>query len=485
MRGVVSMSLVAVFCWACGKGEVAVAAPLDIHLENQDSPSEARGRPEVAAWVAIGATASPLATQLSIEEELLGVERIFGRDDGLMLFAGGPNTRGVLVAGGEDDALLHELGELMGAATYPSHFRPLAVEPHAAATAREIRSTLRAALAGGGDGKTKGAPLVVWLAGHGDEVAFPTHAQVGVWGADSFTQVDLAEVLRSGTRPAVLIATQCHGGGFAEALFAVDDACGAFSAPWSLPASGCDPDPDAARTSYGAMLLRALDAPLDLDGDGLVGRSEVHAAAVAALDIDTPSIDVPRLSSQIWLESWAMREGLVAPADTVLTELPEEGEILRSIAARHGLSAASIDGEVETARRRYDALVELEGQRWDAVDAAAIEVRTALWSRWPELESAWHPAFAATFSTERTALDAFFEGDPRVVMWRRLREAVAFASSEIDAAERVLRGFERVQVALHTQRLATLARAEPAIYERFERLRRCERRALPRKRPHE
>jgi hypothetical protein len=167
-----------VFVSACSPRPEADAAPRPTPQTKSPAPTppgpapRLRDPPPHPAWVIIGAVTGPTMNQLSIEEEVAAVEDMLGPDRGILLYAGGPASRGVLVSGRAEgastDALLLLVGDLVGGATLrESHYRPLSVNPHEPASATRIRSALARALDAPGD------RLTVWLAGHGEQAAEP------------------------------------------------------------------------------------------------------------------------------------------------------------------------------------------------------------------------------------------------------------------------------------------------------------------------
>lgn len=512
-RGRWASSLTALTLLACARGApgpepgpapdgTGHASDLEPVPTGRPTPARLREAPIHPAWVIIGAVSGPSMNQLSIEEELAAVEELLGADRGILLYAGGPRSRGVLAKNSPPSAphpsapspgpaarapraaLLERLAPLLGATTLAdSHFRPLSVSPHEAATRARILEALTRALRASGD------RLVVWLAGHGHEVAEPWDAVVSTWGGARFANADLADLftLEGAVRPLHLIATQCYGGGFADALVDRPDlGCGAFAAIWSLPASGCDPAPDAPRTSYGVHLRRALSGELrtpDLDGDGQVGLSEAHVGAVLSLD----GIDVPTLSSQYLLGRAVGLSEVGEPdpdVDELLPdELLEERHLVDSLLARLGVTLHTFDQAYSEASEQWSTLLEDNTWQRDELSQAEGEARGALLARWPELEDPWRPDFSRTLEREGEAILRFLDESPELAVWLH---ALEVRDQHLEAeyrAELAVRSFERVTVPLTTLRFAVKAFENPEIHRRFWMLRHCERSPVPMRRP--
>jgi hypothetical protein len=488
------VGLVVALSAACSSRSVETSVKGPESLENRDNGAMADGEaakaiatdavgavvtrriPERIDWVGIGATTGPSMNQLSIEDELLAVEQRFGGNHGLLYFAGGPGSRGVQVAGrsADGDTLLLTLGELFGAATdRRTHYRSLRLEPHGPATRDAIHDGLAHALS------PSSRPLLVWLAGHGGEVEELADAEVGTWGGGVWSRADLESLLSASRRPVRLIGTQCYGAGFAEALLSREDSCGAFAAVWTLPASGCDPSPDAARTSYGPFLLRAIESARDLDGDGRVGLSEAHVAAVLQVD----GIDVPILSSQHLLYTKIEEEPELSPSPDG-DGLFEEAALLDEVEARLGVKPFELSAAITAAQEAYEDAGRQDDEVAERELEASASARASVLSRWPELEDPWHPDFAPTLERDREAIARHLRTDPVFEAWLVATEARANSLDYFSQCERHLRALVRFEVALGTMRRAALARERmPSLYERFLRLRACEREPLPSRTP--
>lgn len=437
-------------------------------------PPEPRPLPASVSFIALGATSSPSMTQLSIEEELAAVEALLGPDQGLLVFAGGVGTRGIQVADRDPpDRLLELLGTLAQASTdHSTRLTPLTLRPHFAATRAGV--TAAWGLAAAGDG-----PLTLWLAGHGEQVERPEDAAVALWGGAAFTQAELAELLGATRRPLTLIATQCYGAGFAEALPPGEAMCGAFASVWDLPASGCDPSPDAPRKSYGTHLRAALTdiAGADLDGDGRVSLAEAHVQAVIAVD----GIDVPVLSSQHAL----LREVDVDHEGTAERRLVEGGipagtpreerRIIESLTARLELRVDELDGALALASVELEKALDEDDAQRRRTDEAAAAVRALLYARWPALEDAWHPDFRAVLDSQREAVTAFLRASPEVLDWDGERDRLAVTSDLAYTRELAARRLERAVLNLDVARSLARLPTGSAARSHFDAKRACER----------
>jgi hypothetical protein len=395
-------------------------------------------------WLAIGGGATPESTEISLEQNMqLARETLPGA--GRVLFAGGSGSLSVrtLDEDAPADALLVQLGDLFQPRNgRTSHYVATSLQAPPASLPR-VEDELETAFSHGD------APLLVYIAAHGDQGDHARDNAVALWGGRNLSVARLAELHDAHPRPLRLISASCFSGGFAELAFTDADEqrgatraprCGVFAGTWDRETSGCDPDPDRRKQEgYSLHLLQALrgrdrdGAPLparvlDLDGDGHVSLLEAHThAAIAA-----QSIDVPTTTAQRYLRAVQTKRAAI---DMAL--VPEEAAVVRRLGAELGLS------DEHAAERRADAvdrrLHELDAQL-DAADTRVqeryAELSGRLLARWPVLDDAYHPDFAATLARDHTEIERALSSWP---------EAQAHAGAQQEAEE--LEGrYERVEV---------------------------------------
>lgn len=441
--------------------------------------------PEPLRWLVIGGGATPEFNQVSIEQDLLLAQEVFGTG-GALLFAGGPGSHGVQVEDVEarGDPLLAKLAELFAprggrAATY----RPTQSSPIAAATRSNALAAVKQAVA------QPGPLLRLYLAGHGERGEPPREDGLSLWGQTSLRVGELAEALDEAERPVQVVATSCFSGAFAEIVFARAEQaagpsptirCGLFAATAEREASGCDPNPDrAAQEGYALHFLNALRGrdrggeplpltQLDLDGDGTISPLEAHARARIA----GQGIDVPTTTSERWLYVAAPARGKSRPA-----ALPEDDAVIAGLSAALGLTgeseaAVALEHVLKDTSSAYERLDAASGREDDAYRAAAAE----LLARFPVLDDPWHPDFAPTLAAHRQQIEALLAESALYAAFRAAQEEVAAVQAEI--AELLARSarLERLLRALRVRTLAARlkARGGPG-WARYEALLACER----------
>ncbi len=439
--------------------------------------------PEPLRWIAAGGGGTPEFNQVSIEQDLGLARETFGTG-GLLLFAGGRGSHGVQVQvkQPQGDALLRELGELFGPrGGRDAVYRRTTLAVDAAATAENLRLALARA------SKSGAAPLLVYLAGHGQRGEQPSEAAMDLWGQVPLQAFELAAVLDAGTRPVRLVMTTCFSGGFAELVFVDADAarrraargrCGLFAATAEREASGCDPNPDrAAQEGYGLHFLNALagrdragqPAAIDLDGDGRVSLLEAHARARSA----SAGIDVPTTTSERWLRAVPGLHGRAK-------ELPqlEDDAVISALAGELGVAGGEVEVKTILEQVQKDML-EVTGRIDQAVQAEDAAYRLAaaeLLARWPVLDDPWHPDFAATLAREREAIAGRMAGSEALAGYRAARDRGDAARGELGVMMARSAKLERLVRALETRRLAGRLKARGgADWAVYEELLACER----------
>jgi hypothetical protein len=385
------------------------------------------------------------------------------------------------------DALLLALGELFTprggrAATY----RPTALTPIAAATARNALAALKAAVA------EPGPPLLVYLAGHGERGESPRLGGIGLWGQDNLRVAELAEVLDAARRPVHVVATSCFSGSFGELAFrgadpaagAASGRCGLFAATAERESSGCDPNPDrAAQEGFGLHFLNALrgrdraGAPLpaeelDVDGDGKISLLEAHARARIA----GGGIDVPTTTSERWLRAAAPARGRA-----VLVSLPEEERVIARLEQSLGIrSEAAAIGTLGQAFKDMDAAQQRLAAASEREDAAFREVAGELLSRWPVIDDPWHPDFAATIERHREDISRRLADSPAYASFRAAQTEAGAAQDAVGELLARSARLERLVRAYENRALAGRLKARGgAAWEHYAALLACERSGLP------
>jgi hypothetical protein len=317
------------------------------------------------------------------------------------------------------DALLVALGALFSPRNGRDS-RYQATSLHArAASLPGVEAELEAAFAHGTD------PLLVYIAAHGEQGDTARDNSVVLWGGRALSAARLAELHDAHPRPLRLVSASCYSGGFAELVWKAADEkqgvshaprCGLFAGTWDSETSGCDPDPDRRKQEgYSLHVLQALrgrdrdGAPLplrelDVDGDGRVSLLEAHVHATIA----GQSIDVPTTTSERYLRAVQTRS---APSETAL--VPEEAAVVARLGAELGLpTQAAVRERWEALDERLRALDDKLDAADDASQRAYAELAGRLLARWPVLDDAFHPDFAATLQRERKAIASALDSWP-------------------------------------------------------------------------
>jgi hypothetical protein len=383
-------------------------------VEHEAAPgSSARARPDgVLRFLAVGGGPTPESNEVSLEQDIDLVRRSLP-EPGLVLFAGGSNAESVreLDPTPKGDAVKAALGELVAPRIgRSSRYRAPRFRAERA-TLENVERALASALS------QAGPPLLMHVAGHGEQGQEARGNVVVLWGGRALSVGHLAELHEQHTRGLRLVATSCFSGGFADLAFEHADAgsgqsarvprCGLFAGTWDRETSGCDPNPDRrAQESYGLHFVHALSgkrkdgaalelAQADFDQDGRLGLLDAHTWA----SIEAVSFDVPTTTSERWLRH--VNAGS-APIDAKL--LPEAAALTRQLG-----NALNLRDENAVAQRWSVLTAQLEelGMLLDRADEelALREAAhaTLLLEQWPVLDDPFHPDFEPTFAARSRA----------------------------------------------------------------------------------
>ncbi len=435
-------------------------------------------------FLAIGGGATPESTEVSLEQDIDLVRRTLP-GAGSVLFAGGSESQSVreLTPSPRGDVLLRALGELFQPRSgRQSKYRAPRFDADRA-TVAGVEESLSAALSSGSE------PLLVYVAAHGDQGSAPRENSIALWGGRPFTVERLAELHERHSRPLRLVATSCYSGGFAELAFAHADEhagpsetprCGVFAGTWDRQTSGCDANPDRrAQESYGLHFIHALAradragrplAPelVDFDHDGKVGLLDAHTRARIA----AASLDVPTTTSERWLRK---AEPGTAPIDQKI--LPEDAAVVAALGAALNLrDEAAVERRAKAIDRRIGDLSNALDDADDRLDETVAALTSSLLARWPVLDDAYHPDFAAMLARNRAAIREMLERSPEAearAEAQRVVEGLDEQLSDVEVEEaRVLR-LSRAYETLH-HAAALMKRGGPAA-RYYQALLACER----------
>ena len=440
-----------------------------------------------------GGGPSPEYNQISLEQDIAAIVALSPKDRTAVFFAGGPETRAVQVLdteprGSDVDALLGNFFDPRGGRE--AHYEPTSLRVHGAATRTEILGALQHALL-----DNTSSPLFVFLSGHGQGGDTRPDSQFLTWGEETITPHDIAPLLeRSPARPVRFVITSCFSGGFSEMIFhgagapyeVIDgDHCGIFAAPWDLPASGCDPNPDrAAQEGYTAIFMNALrglarnGTPLprehiDFDGDGKISLAEAHARGV----IDSESLDEPTTTSERFLE---IAEAAVKTGTKTVFAWAENDAVIRELEAKYDVhsrqEAFARWEQNRAAAKALDANSELLTTEQELFHRA----EAALLARYPVLNDPWHPDYVELVANHEDAILAFFENSPEIAAWSSAHERVESIAEQRDDLDVAVAPYNRLIRAYDARSRANqLAARGGRNLERFKQFLACERSVLP------
>lgn len=435
-------------------------------------------------YVAIGGGATPESTEVSLEQNLALLQRVLP-GPGVLLFAGGPGSASVRVLDERTppDPLLVRLGDLFQPRpARHSRYRASRLDAGPASLA-DVERALGAALGRGDE------PLLVFVAAHGEQGEHARDNSVVLWGGGRLSAARLAELHDARPRPLRVVSASCFSGGFSELAFAQAleelgparaPRCGLFAGTWDRETSGCDPDPDRRnQESYALHFLHALERrdrdgeplsqdAIDFDGDGGVSLLEAHTrAAIAARSIDVPTTTSERYLRTVQAKTVSNARFALAEQRALLAQLGARLDVPTEADAhaRH----AELTAQIAELEARFDG-AQLRG------DAVYGELAARLLGRFPALDDAYHPDFAATLRRDRLAITAALDGWPEARRNAEAEREVARIEAQLQALDVQEAQLTRLLRAYETQALAS------ALHERngpelahYQKLLACER----------
>jgi hypothetical protein len=316
-----------------------------------------------------------------------------------------------------------------------------------------------------------GESALLYFTGHGSPGTLKTKAGeepdydntlYSLWGERDLSVREVAPMISAipARTPLVVVAVQCHSGGFGNLLFESGDSkrpalardfCGFFAATGDRQSSGCTPDVDEAGYEdftthfFGALSNRGRAgrrvATADFDGDRRVSMLEAFAYA----SLHDRSIDVPTCTSSVFLA--ALYEPQRSWYDWKFSRLearatPWQKAMLRGLSRRLDLRG---EARLSDAARQAWALSEFlsgdsesEGQPsanarepWpDSVVEQGEALREDVLERWSRLKQ---PDGSPSYQSARDEAFKYVRAHP--TLWRELAEHIERENKRSDAAE--------------------------------------------------
>ena len=457
-------------------------------------------------YLLIGGGPTPKDSQVSIEKNVIWIDgmmraRPFASHE--LLFASGPTGRPDVVLHAPEEALVQRwlpLARLYGEQKAAmSIFRRNEV-PNVSAGASEanVAAALGRNLAGLGPGDS----LFFVYNGHGSgELSDTSRNALRLWGETRLDVREFGELLDGRKDGATVraIFPQCYSGGFARSLFkdpvrpdvgAVrPNFCGFYSVTDRVEAEGCTPGIDVGEyRDYSTFFFAALDgktrlsAPLrvsaDTDQDGTVSLAEAHSYAY----VEGITTDVPRSSSEEYLERWQ-------PWYTRWQSTPRPGpsnpymDVAVRLASRLGASERTVTSLATFAISQRRSL-ERQISKLDGQIAATKEEEQALRKRlladfqleWPAAAQPHTAAYWSLVEQDATPMLAWIVAQPQYTRLEALQSTQeALELQRLDLRRRDA-AFARLDRALM---LATIREnfdrfASDAERRQYDALRQCE-----------
>lgn len=252
------------------------------------------------------------------------------------------------------------------------------------------------------------------------------------------TRLSVRELERLLTRvhpevPVRMLFTQCYSGGFLhtirpggarEGALATGKRCGFAAESEDRESEGCSPSIKIGEyrdyTTYFFAALRGktrLGGPvardIDRNGDGVLSLHEAHLYVLR----DADNADLPRSSSEMYLERW--QPWYLRWIDTGAVPDNEYGRLAQELANRLGLSSGQTfaAGRIRSRRDELSAKIDaLRSEKTRLIESKA-EIEKTLQQdvtlRWPEAGRPYTRGFAIFLNLEAEAAQRYILGHPK------------------------------------------------------------------------
>jgi hypothetical protein len=377
-----------------------------------------------------------------------------------------------------------------------------------AATATRFAETLKSTLGA----LHAGDSLLLLYSGHGSKAPDDTSANaLRLWGLSRYDVRELAGAFREVPRDAAVrfILPQCFSGAFVRSIYAdpsrprlesvTGNVCGFVSVSDDSESEGCTPGIDSgdyrdyASHFFNALVgIRQTGEPLgrkaDLNGDAAVSFAEAHLDAY----IHTISTDVPRTTSEEFLERW--EPWYVRRAAGSLDERNPHFAAIRGLALRLGLahgdslptfgelSAAAfrgrkaLSGDIARLKNELDARSMDESARREDIRRAFNERHQGF------LDGLSMQAIPSTPASQQAV--NWLRAHSGYAQLEALQDEIVEKELQLLELRRRSAAFERLQRSLHLAIAhdALQRHASPRVKSTYAALRACEQGLLPKER---
>ena len=302
-----------------------------------------------------------------------------------------------------------------------------------------------------------------------------------LWGDTRKTASDLVDLLSGINKeaPVRIFLPQCYSGGFAKSIYAgslgtgstkAARMCGFMAVADDMESEGCSPSIKVGDyRDYSSYFFAALDgrtrtgAPLpaspDHNRDGKVTLREAHFYSL----VYGESTDVPRSTSDVFLENW--EPWYLRP----FSAQPDPGNIYRQamtiLAARNGLPAGA-DRFVPEARsslsdsgKQIALLKKEQDDLFKKTESLRATIKADVLARWPETSSPYTGKYRDFLLNQLNAAQQYIMQRPDYSALVDFQEQYMELDTQILASKRKYAQFERI---LRLHKLAQML-------EKFER----------------
>ena len=487
---------------------------LSAGFAHASTPEKTEENPLKHHFLTIGGGYSPTGNQVSLEKNILYLQRMLKDLD----FADAPHT--IYFADGNDPGrdlqfmdpkfripkinkiLAGLAGSTKGLA---NQYRTNVIKANGASKADLVSKWFDQK----GKKLTKEDRLMLYFTGHGGkgDKKKPFNTVMYLWQDKNFRVAEFVKELDKLDKalPVTIVMVQCYSGGFANIIFKEGDTskglsdhtrAGFYSTTHTRVAAGCTPDIREQNyreystyfweALYGQTRLGKKVKKPDYDKDGKTTYAEAHAYTI----IRSTTIDIPVKTSDAFLRHFSKTkqpakgekvEGLLTPETDFDTLLKAAGKcekaVLRSLSKKLELKGKNRAGETRELIKKIDAEKKKLNDEKNKLNGERNKIKSVLSKLikkdWPELSNAYHPTVRKLLrKDEAEKIIKLVEGHKDHKRFDELGGKIQGLSTKVTDQDRkwvkchrLLRTLENVALEANLPKFA-----KPDIVERYEEL---------------
>ena len=478
------------------------------------TPDKAGGKSHSNPFLTIGGGSSPTGNQVSLEKNILYLQRMLKDLDlaeapHAIYFADG-NDKGRDLQFMDPKFRIPKINQILAGLTgstkgLTNQYRTNEIKANGPSKADIVSKWFDQ------EGKklTKDDHLMLYFTGHGGkgEKKKPFNTVMYLWQDRNFRVAEFVKELDKLNKdvPVTIVMVQCYSGGFANLIFKEGDTskglsdhtrAGFYSTTHTRVAAGCTPDIREENyreystyfweALYGQTRLGKKVRKPDYNKDGKTSMAEAHAYTI----IRSTTIDIPVKTSDVFLRHFSRTkqpekgekvDGLITPETDFNTLFKAAGKcekaVLRSLSSKLELKDKNRAAETRALIKKIDAEKKKFNDEKKKLNDERNKIKSVLSKLikkdWPEVSNAYHPTVRKMLrKDEAEKIIKLVEGHKDHKRFDELGKKIKDLSTKVTdqdrrwvKCQRLLRTLENVALEANLPKFA-----KPGIVERYEKL---------------